>query len=802
MAAINATLTSIMQKTSTFKLEMSVSTTSLQNLCLFKLVHELEYYSPEILACLPPTLRRLLLVHLPIIDICKLTNTCVFDGIDPESIWERIYQRQFPRYFASDEVFRLCDLEKNPLKERNASFRERYLSLLARIVLNCARPTGYFAVRNVQDHDSKSCERCNDLPPKSFLTDAPVDIVNTLIAGERITTTINEDETGQEEAAHEQDVSIEDEVDNCVFKLFEDGDVYVSITAVTDYYKDNQLELSQNHCALVDDHDWDHDHEDERKDIVLGYCSYKETNRLYQYVPPRYSVYTHEDSNYRLSDDDAITLLMNVCHYHPEHVSINTTAYGSKDWSPKLLSDFLSKTVSLRLFFDGFFEESQKKPLTTILSNPTPVLSCLELESDTSNHSCLPSRDNQLAYVENVHLAYLAKLAELPSGCGTSLCMLRELSVHGRFTADGLTNIAKVIGYQNSLSSFSLHSFNEELLDYFFSREACVCNHPFVDALVLLFHSSSFEKVTLKGITFPLDLLQDVISGYLTASCIHAQTLTLESNIVLEEDVTRLSTMSKNQNLAIPESASEYKSLVLSVRELECAEFNTWLFALQPLKLNNLTVSCHHHFNPHVCDKYEYNFLRQTPMDTVANGSSTNFQVRSLSLCQPTSISANPDKIQMLLKNKSLKSLTLTFCKQIIDYSEIAELLIKPLSQSRLENLKIDVQCDYLRHHNNIISKEAITHFSDALSTLPNLGHLTLEHSLCDIANHDLVCDFITIMYESWKNIRRQKFKNIIVNVKKSSMCDCEHCESAREMASEMGLDLHIVLDNNNNYYI
>ena len=51
---------------------------TLQAMCLFKLVNELENYTPDaIFTQLPPTLRRMLLLNLPAVDIIRLESTSV-----------------------------------------------------------------------------------------------------------------------------------------------------------------------------------------------------------------------------------------------------------------------------------------------------------------------------------------------------------------------------------------------------------------------------------------------------------------------------------------------------------------------------------------------------------------------------------------------------------------------------------------------------------------------------------------------------------------------------------------------------
>ena len=80
------------------------STASLQILCLSQLICSLEHYPPELLSYIPTTLQYKLLLHSPVIDICRLIGkTCAFDGIDSEKLWGECYlkhlEKDRPNYY-------------------------------------------------------------------------------------------------------------------------------------------------------------------------------------------------------------------------------------------------------------------------------------------------------------------------------------------------------------------------------------------------------------------------------------------------------------------------------------------------------------------------------------------------------------------------------------------------------------------------------------------------------------------------------------------------------------------------------
>ena len=581
------------------------STAALQNLCLFKVVQELEYYPPEFLVCLPPTLRRLLLVHLPVIDVCQLANTCVFDGINTETIWEQLYHQHTPRYFVSGEIYLSCDVDKTTIEKMHTTFRERYLAILANVILNRARPSGYF--ENI-DYTKFSCMKPT---PASFLAKVPVDIVNTLIAGEKIVTVYEKDQDSTQSVA-----------DTVIPNLIENSDIRV--TALTDY---------------------------KRKFVgfVQANCVYKKSNELCQYVPPRYATYA-SGMNHRLSDPNALSLLMKDCEYYPKYLSVTTHDY--RHFGLHLLQPFLCCLVSLKLFVDG----SYRTLLTIVLSNKTPVLSSLELDT------CFLSIDDE-------ELSFLAQLSECPPtllSFVSPLCTLTELSISNVSSADDLTKLGTVISCQKALASFSLNTC--------WSNEHTKASRLFVDALVSLFQSPSCESVTLKRVAFCRASLQDLVVAFVTSSCTNPQKLTLES-IEIKSDGNSIAHESSQCQLCVSDSASEYKSLEFSGDEFTLSArdsvdgFISWLCSLQPLKLNSLKIFC--------CVEH----VHEDCLPVLAEN--TSFHVKNLSLFQSRDVSV--EAIQKLLKNVTLKSLEIGFYSGVMNFQHIAEYILKPLSSSTLE---------------------------------------------------------------------------------------------------------------------
>ena len=60
---------------------------SLQDLCLLRVINDVDSYPEELLASLPRWLRSQLLNNLPVLDLCRLDSTLVATGVDVNKIW-------------------------------------------------------------------------------------------------------------------------------------------------------------------------------------------------------------------------------------------------------------------------------------------------------------------------------------------------------------------------------------------------------------------------------------------------------------------------------------------------------------------------------------------------------------------------------------------------------------------------------------------------------------------------------------------------------------------------------------------
>ena len=65
----------------------------LQDLCLLKVINDLDSYPVKLLALLPHWLRYRLLNNIPVLDLCHLEHTSVARGVDTDEIWSSRWER-------------------------------------------------------------------------------------------------------------------------------------------------------------------------------------------------------------------------------------------------------------------------------------------------------------------------------------------------------------------------------------------------------------------------------------------------------------------------------------------------------------------------------------------------------------------------------------------------------------------------------------------------------------------------------------------------------------------------------------
>ena len=175
--------------------ETHLSPASLQSLCLIASIDNLEYYPPELLACLPLAHRYQLLVHCPIVDVCRLEKTSVFDDIETERLWGRICDKlwekgRFENYFESymnGEMF--TENRHKEMLPNNVPSRDKCFMLITTAILCAERPTGLF-------YDGREYPCSRDTIPHEWLKRySPADIVNYLVCTDDLKEQLAEEQT-------------------------------------------------------------------------------------------------------------------------------------------------------------------------------------------------------------------------------------------------------------------------------------------------------------------------------------------------------------------------------------------------------------------------------------------------------------------------------------------------------------------------------------------------------------------------------------------------------------------------------
>ena len=254
---------------STDKSSSLFSTASLQTLCLSRLITFLEHYPPELLSRLPTTLRHRLFIPSPIIDLCRLEKTCAFDGIDSEKLWGELYVKHWstfdPGYYDSlieTMVHRKCSTSYGELYESDITNREKYFALMTTTIFCAERPSGFFSEHDrcggyscVDWHTSAMVEYPSDAffsdgdkfggvysfaeVPTSAKVNYPTDIINHLVAADKLQEVNKEDVKLLSPENHEQQSDSEYSCDS--------NAVHYYPVPQRDVHKDNTMNLSLIH---------------------------------------------------------------------------------------------------------------------------------------------------------------------------------------------------------------------------------------------------------------------------------------------------------------------------------------------------------------------------------------------------------------------------------------------------------------------------------------------------------------------------------------------------------------------------
>ena len=549
---------------------------SLQNLCLLQLVRRLEDYPPELLALLPTRLRHRLLLHLPVVDVCQLEQTCFIEGLNVETVWCNLLKKHYPRYGMRPLVHsthpRKCYLHPTkdllePLQGNVCNSRELYLSLIAAIILNNARPSGYFDINQlpiIADH----CGSSQGIYQ-------PDDIVNYLVCG------CCDELMGQ--SADEDDFLITEK----------------ESTSTEDEDPCKPAPITCYGVALLGE---------EKRTPPPAYIKAFNDWHL---IPPRYK---HYFPNINLSNQDAIQVLSECCHFHPKVLDVNGPAFASIAWHHTgrltqhksillLLSTFFCNIESASILGSDQKFQASLAILSAILKTGKPVLSslCVAINSKTLGSLALLLTEKQ-----QISTICFPSLCCEQIYCGV-LCMpfvaLKKLelkfpdqphpSIKLQSTSDTVDNctinmLATILKQQSSLETLHIENLH---LDSECPALESYCQQP------------HFRNLILCNVELPQITIQRILKSFIQSpSCSFQQSLILDSIKISNHSTcnltqSHLSGSHKSfcdldrccqSSNAAPLYALEHKSLALRHIPTLITE---WLMQLNEVRLTQTAAS-------------------------------------------------------------------------------------------------------------------------------------------------------------------------------------------------------------------
>ena len=671
------------------------STVSLRDLCLLQVVEEFDLYSPEELSLLPPVQRKELLLFCPIVSLCHLEQTCAFDGIDSGTFWEDLLFSHKRCLYCYD--VNACDA----LSVSYSSSREKYFTFLTSMIFGGDRFSGHYAffsdrngyMRHFYDGYTPPPEECK----------APIDIINFLVAYQKPCVKI--EETVSEEPCVEENVETAPIPDKGRVSEEDEEEEEEEDSFVEFYYPLPTRDVFR----------------------MLRTRHYIEATKG-QHVHPRYSQYVTEENHYRLSEENAISLMMNECNFYPKKLYIHDFDYMHREWShedlTRLLTQFFSQLESLDLFFktrkdihfytdntdDGFREFSLEEVLSCCFSSS--LLESITIGGPVGSDTAASILSSTLASKPVPSLRMLDVFC-----CGSYCSASRFLQA-----------------FANVVSDFSRRQLAEVhlRLDGPLQVDVGTFSHLYT-SLAGLVQMPQFSKLTMVG-QVAFSHLQFLLDIFLRTPCTQPQQINLcRVEAVSNKDSPICIPTGDNK---VPSGALEYKSFFVDDCSKVPQDFCEWLFSHQPLALKAFNLAI-------------------TAVNLPIHLLSTNalFQTKELSLQIPRCDSFY-QLLHKLLLHQQLTKLSLVPAVPYTgpcNINDIARVL--SIQKEQLTELKISKQYIYF---DSFESSTNMEHFGDALYSLRNCEAFSLEIS---IAWKEEDMKHIDSLYESWLRHGRKRLK-------------------------------------------
>ncbi len=525
------------------------STSSLHDLCFCKLIEEFDHYPPEMLSLLPPVQRKELLLYCPIISVCHLEQTCAFNDIDSDRFWDELLTNQknrlgsYPFYDMDAHEALLCASHSRGYENYVSSNREKYFAYLTAMIFSGDHFSSHFTDR----YGYGCCFKSGTPPP--WRRDCPDDIVNCLVAYRKPNSFSEEMNRDSEEQLSESDSS-------------DEGDSY-SPLPLRGVFRQEYGELYG--------------------EVMKG-----------KHIPARYSHYISKQSHYRLSDEDAISLMMNECNYYPKKLVMHEYERMYWKWSDEnlvqLLTQFFSKLESLNLRFRQGKENISHDTCTPAIDESKRVF---ELVLNCCFNSPVL---NSLVIADPARTDFLSKLAAEPCQ------LLKKLDIHYwrnfRDKIHHLEAFASVIASHSQLTEIGLRLDTD--LDIDTSSFSCLFT-----SLIDFVQRPEFSKLSLHGQIPFSSHFRLLIDAFLKTSCSQPQEIHLHPLELAYSEASSVDLPVVNNK--VPNGALEYKSLFVHDYCKVTIDVCKWLFSHQPLILKAF------HFDAYLVNIMEYDLFHLLP---------------------------------------------------------------------------------------------------------------------------------------------------------------------------------------------
>ena len=501
-----------------------------------------------------------------------------------------------------------------------------------------------------------------------------------------------------------------------------------------------------------------------------------------QYVHSSFSHYMLRENHYRLSDEDAIALMMNECHYLPKSLLLHEYEVMQWTWSHDallpLLTRFFSKLESLSVKFRTGKDLDYDYTMVGIKHGYEDMEVVLA--------ACFSSPLLTSVYIEGVHEEHLGSVlaSTLSSSPCPSLTALKVL--HGRGDAKSCFEaLATIIASHSNLSELSLY-MNTGLT-------VSVSTFSYLYALLINFvQKQEFSKLIIGGLVPGGNMLQSLLEAFLNAPCSHPQEVCLQ-HIEQDHNVATSTNLPVSVSLIdtlSPSGALEYKSLFVDKYSILTVEFCEWLFSHQPLVLKAF------HFNALLVTgtvKFP-RWYELIPSEAAAPihllSDNASFCTQDLSLLL---VGGLPNKsLQSVLHGKPLRKLSLAQKVQVQSYDmysipslcnigDVADIL--SLKLETLTELTISLPTV------SIGSSADVERFGDTTFSLSNYEEFSLNVSVFWRKGES---KYIKLLYSKWLKYGRKKMKSFQMGVYDFDLTDEIH-----RMLDEMGLVIGHILQNN-----